>query len=237
MRGKVLYSVSLLALAVLLSCSQAVWANSSGLNNIPTTDVVPENVLVFQEWLNSAANTKPSEYVGFKYGLSKDVEIGVDWKANGPTHGHAMLQAKWAFDIDGNEKWRGVLGFADLSDNRVDNGEFLPFTATSYDLGYLRLHLGYAAQPHNERFFAGIDKTVTFLDRNLMLKGDAIQFNDKEEVLYSAGFLYELGNPDTSADGLLDRLFRNVILESWISMPSNNDPEVYTVKLNYVIKF
>jgi hypothetical protein len=70
-----------------------------------------------------------------------------------------------------------------------------------------------------------------------MLRGDAIQFNDKEEVLYSAGFLYELGNPDTSADGLFDRLFRNVILESWISMPSNNDPEVYTVKLNYVIKF
>lgn len=66
----------------------------------------------------------------------------------------------------------------------------------SLDIKALRLHFGFAPQPHNERFFAGVDKTVTFLDRNLILRGDFIQTNDKEDALYSVGFLYELGAKD-----------------------------------------
>ncbi len=111
------------------------------------------------------------------------------------------------------------------------------------DLDILRLHFGFAPQPHNERFFAGIDKTFPFLGRNLQLKADAIQYNDKNDTLFSVGFLYELGAPsgsETSQTGL-SRIFnaitKNLVLESWVSLPDTSAEDVYTVKINYVIKF
>lgn len=227
----------------LLLVGSSAWGTPTGLNNIPTTDIVPKNVLVLQNWLNITANEQTQHFVGFKYGALKDVEIGVDWKASDRTHGHAMFQAKYAFDIRG-DAWRGVIGVADLSAHREHNGDYFPYAATSLDLKVLRLHFGFAPQPHNERFFAGIDKMVTFLGRNLQLRADAIHINDKEDTLFSAGFLYEFGKKaegnggsQEGSRGFLGRLMQNMILESWVSMPSTGAKETYTVKLNYVIPF
>ena len=223
--------------------TEPLWATSTGLNNIPTTDIVPENVLVFQTWGNFAGGEHPGQFVGFKYGLFKDIEIGIDSKANDDPHGHATFQAKYAFDIEG-DVLRGVVGIADLSDNRTHNGYLFPYAAISLDLTDFRFHLGYAPQAHNEAFFGGIDKTVSFLDRNLQLRFDGIHINDKEDMKFSAGFLYELGRPtdgnktpQTDLEEIWDKITKNIILESWITMPSTGDKETYTVKLNYVIKF
>lgn len=233
----------LLAGLCTLSVCRSAWGSPTGLNNIPTTDIVQENALVLQSWLNTAANEHAQQFLGLKYGALKDVEVGVDWKANDRTHGHAMFQAKYAFDIQG-DAWRGVIGVADLSDNREHNGDYFPYAVTSLNLEVFRLHFGFAPQPHNESFFGGIDKTVTFLDRNLQLRADAIHINDKEDMLFSIGFLYELGakagadrGPQNGPAGLLSRLMQNMILESWVSMPSTGDKETYTIKLNYVIPF
>jgi len=218
-------------------------ASPSGLNNIPTTDVVPEKTVVLQTWLNMAENAQTQQFVAFKTGLLKGLEFGGDWKAIDKTHGHAELQAKYAFDIMG-DWWKGVVGIANLTENRQHNKYLFPYVATSVDLKVFRLHFGYAPQPHNEAFFTGIDRTVTFLNRNLQLKADAIQINDKEDVLFSAGFLYEFGPRDTAdkpsksrIHGFLDEIVNNLILEAWVSLPSTGEEEVYTVKLNYVIKF
>lgn len=237
----------LFAVLLVVFVGSSAWATPTGLNNIPTTDIVPEKVLVFQGWVNTAANTHPQQFVGFKYGLFKDVEIGVDWKAHDVTHAHATFQAKYAFDIEAfgiEDVWRGVVGLDGLSENRRHNGEFFPYVATSLDIQLVRLHAGYAPQSHNDRFFAGIDKWMLFLDRNLQLRADAIQTTDKKDVLYSVGFLYELGlsnGGDKMSQGgvaeLLNNLAKNMILESWVSIPDASGPEVYTIKLNYVIKF
>jgi hypothetical protein len=222
------------------------WGSATGLNNIPTTDIVPERTLVWQGWVNAAGGERTYGFIGFKYGLFQDAEIGVDWKALDADieHGHAMLQAKYAFDMGQSDVWRGVVGFADLSDNHHHNPEWFPYMATSLDLKAFRLHFGFAPQPHNERFFGGFDKTVSFLDRNLQLRFDGIHINDKQDMLFSAGFLYELaprtgGNKtqQTGLAGFLDNIAKNIILESWVSKPSTGDKETYTVKLNYVIAF
>ncbi len=226
----------------ILFVSRSAWATSSGLNNIPTTDTTPENILVFQTWGNFAGGEHPGQFAGFKYGLFRDVEIGIDSKVNDKPHGHAMFQAKYAFDIVDDE-WRGVIGVADLSDNRKDNGEYFPYVATSVDLTALRLHFGFAPQPHNERFFAGADKTVTFLNRNLQLRGDVIHINDKKDALFSLGFLYELNarsGDEKAQSGLAEfwnEISKSIILESWVSKPSTGNKETYTVKLNYLIRF
>lgn len=234
---------SLFVVLCVLLIGRSAWSSPTGLNNIPTTDIVPERVLVLQSWGNLAGGEHPQDFIGFKYGPFKDMEVGVDWKANDVAHSHAVYQAKYAFDIK-EDVWRGVLGFADLSDNRKHTGEWFPYVATSLDLKTFRLHFGFAPQPHNERFFGGIDRWTTFLDRTLQLRADAIHINDKEDMLFSAGFLYELARRSdgdkTGQTGLaefLDNITRNIVLESWVSKPSTGDKETYTVKLNYVIRF
>ncbi len=230
-------------LFVLLLSAQLAWGSPSGLNNIPTTDFVPEGILVFQNWINFGNDMQPEGYFGLKYGVPglEGLEIGIDWKAIGETHGHAALQAKYTFDIK-EDLWKGVVGIANVSDNRKHNGEVFPYVATSVDLEMVRLHAGFAAQPHNEAFFAGIDRTVPFLNRNLQLKADVIQINDMNDALFSVGFLYDLAplSDEPARSGLmrvLQEFSKNIVLEGWVSIPSTGGEEVYTLKMNYVIKF
>ena len=227
----------------LFAAGQSAWGSPSGLNNIPTTDVVPGNILVFQTWFNMANDMQTEEFFGFKYGVPflEGLEIGADWKGIGASHGHAVFQAKYAFDIQ-EDVWRGVVGIANVSDNRKHNGEVFPYLATSVDLDLVRLHAGFAAQPHNEAFFAGIDRTFPFLNRNLQLKGDVIQIHDMDDVLFSVGFLYDfapLSDEPTHSGlmGVLEEIGRNIVLEAWVSLPSTGGEEVLTLKLNYVIRF
>ncbi len=244
MIGPIRFCCFMLAGAIcLFVLSPSAWGSPSGLNNIPTTDVVPPKTVVLQTWWNLGYNREPEQFVAFKAGGFEGLEFGVDWRAAGETHRHAELQVKYAFDITG-DWWKGVVGVANLTDNRQHNGYFFPYAATSVDLEVARLHFGYAPQPHNEAFFAGIDKTVPFLNRNLQLKADAIHINDKDDVLFSVGFLYDFNplnedseGPPSGVMGVLDKIVRNIVLEGWVSMPSTGSRESYTIKLNYVIKF
>ncbi len=236
-------SYGLLVVICILLVGHSAFGSSSGLNNIPTTDIVPEEVLVFQTWANAGYNRYTQNFVGFKYGLFKDIEIGLDWKANDATHCHAMFQGKYAFDIDG-DALRGVVGIADLSDHKKHNGEVFPYSALSLDLEKVRLHFGFAAQPHNEAFFGGFDKTVDFLDRDLQFRFDGIHINDMEDMKLSAGFIYNLApktktnsTPSSGLGKFLSDITKNMLIESWVTMPTTGNQEVYTVKLNYVIKF
>ncbi len=231
----------LVALCALLA-SRSAWASPSGLNNIPTTDYTPPSILVLQSWTNLTDDLDPELYTGFKYGLLEGLEVGLDWKTDPDPHSHGTFQGKYTFDLAGDE-WKGVVGIANLSAHRAHQGHVFPYVATSYDFEVLRGHLGYTSQRNNEGFFAGIDKTVSFLNRDLQLKADAIQVNHMDDVLYSAGFLYDLRPPAESRDstrtglaGVWDVLTRDLILESWVTEPTTGKAAL-TVKLNYVIKF
>ena len=233
----------LVGLICLLAVGHLAWGSPSGLNNISTTDVVPEKVLVFQTWFNFANNAQYEQYIGFKTGIFKGLELGADWRASGATHGHAMLQIKYAFDLD-EDKWKGVIGVANVSGNTKHNGEVYPYVGTSLDLKTVRLHLGYAPQPHSESVFAGIDRTVPFFDRKLQLKGDVVWVHHRNDAVFSVGFLYEFGRQGGAEGparegllGFLDDVAKDIILEAWVSMPTTGGPEAYTVKLNYVVAF
>ena len=225
-----------------LSVSASVHASSSGLNNIPTTDTAPTDAVVVQTWFNLGENLSREQFVGFKTSPIKNLEVGIDWKAfTNASHGHAMFQAKYAVDIV-PDLWKAAVGIANVSFNRDHNGEPFPYVATSLDLKVARLHAGFSPQRYNEAFFFGVDKTVTFMDRNLQFRADAIQYNDMREMLYSAGFVYEFGRkgeyqrPDGIL-GVLDDISKNIIFEGWASMPSDNSPDTFTLKLNYVFRW
>ncbi|MDP6635333.1 MAG: hypothetical protein QGG42_10570 [Phycisphaerae bacterium] len=229
-----------------LSVAQSAHASSSGLNNIPTTDTPPTKAVVLQTWFNLGENLSREMFVGFKTSPIENLEVGLDWRAlSNTSHSHATLQAKYSIDIFPEllpHVWKAAVGIANLSADRDHNGEPFPFVAASVDLKCFRLHAGFSPQRYNEAFFFGIDKTVTVLDRNLQFRADAIQFNDMREMLYSAGFVYEFGRKSEYQRpegilGVLDDIAKNIILEGWVSMPSDNGQETFTVKLNYVIRW
>ncbi|MBW8016451.1 MAG: hypothetical protein FVQ82_09705 [Planctomycetes bacterium] len=201
----------------------SVWATPTGLNNIPTADVVFERVLVFQYFNNMAKNSKTEHFTGFKYGLMKNVEVGLDGRIFPEKSSHENLvgQAKMRFEL--SDGLALALGVSNLGD-RDKAGSESPYSVLSYSTSFCRLHFGGTTQNDNEGFFAGIDKTFTLLDRDFTLRSDIIQTNDQRDTTTSAGFIYDLGS--------------NFLLESWMSFPSESGKEdVFTLKLNYVIKF
>ncbi len=201
----------------------AVWATSTGLNNIPTADVVPKDVLVFQFISDFADNSTPAYMTGFKYGPAKNIEIGLDgniFPQKGKTE-TLVAQGKLRFEL--SDSLAMACGITNLGD-RARAGREFPYGVLSQDLGFARVHFGGMTQKNNEGFFGGIDTTLTFLDRDLTLRSDIIQTNDQHDNTASAGFIYDLG--------------KNFLVESWMSFPTQSGKEdVLTIKLNYVIKF
>ena len=218
MQKKLQFMVLTMCLAV-----SPVIATSTGLNNIPTADVVPEKVLVFQYFSNMAENSKAEHFAGFKYGFMKNIEIGLDGRVFPEKSSTENLvgQTKIRFGFD--ENLSVALGITNLGD-RDKAGNESPFGVLSYNTNLFRLHFGGTTQNDNEGFFAGIDKTVSFLERDFTFRSDIIQTNDQRDTTTSVGFIYDIGH--------------NFLIESWMSFPSESGREdVLTIKLNYVIKF
>ena len=58
---------------------------------------------------------------------------------------------------------------------------------------------------------------------SLVLRTDLIQIQDESDWMASFGFLYAL--------------HEHVVLESWMSQPFGDGDPIFTVKLNFVLKF
>jgi len=219
-------------------------ASPSGLNNTPTADTCPERTLVLQGWSGFARNDDSDYWTGFKYGLFKNAEIGVDWKVDDDPSRHAQLQAKYGIDV--GEPWpRLALGVANISEHRTRNGKPMPYVALSHEFrGWFRAHIGYGFQDDNEGAFAGLDRTLKVFGRDLMLCGDVIQTNDQHDALWAPGFKLNLARERKEGErgtggltGALLGLLDHVVLETWVTFPSNGDPESYVAKLNIVVGF
>lgn len=213
---------------VLLLCAWAglrdfVWASPSGLNNIPTADVVPEKVLVFQGYGHLAHGSRPDWWGGFKYGPLKNLEIGFDGQINPEPASDGALVGQFKYRFQPLESTAVAAGVANLGD-KSRSGEIDYYAVLSQDLKYLRAHLGATFQRDNEGVFGGLDSTFPLFGRDLTLRTDLRQINQRDDLLASAGFLYDLG--------------WNFLLETWGSFPTIDGAEdVLTLKLNYVIEF
>ena len=204
--------------------AQDLFASPTGLNNIPTADVVPEGVLVLQGWADYGANQAPVYRSSFNYGLLKGVEIGADGKMGTEKTGPTTFQFKCQLPLDEDSKLIPLVGVENISTNTDKVGKVNPYLVFTYDLDLFRTYLGYNFQDRNDGAFAGLDKTLKLFERELTLRTDLKQTKDGHEILGSFGFLHVLP--------------WNFILESWVSVPSeSNLDETFTLKLNYVIGF
>lgn len=195
----------------------------TGLNNIPTADVVPEKVLVFQGWSDFGEDRGPSYFAGFKFGHVKRLEVGVDGRLGADSSGPLTAQLKYQvyrFDFG----LIPLVGIDNISTETDKAGKANPYVVLTQDLKFLRIHLGHNFQDENEAFFGGIDKSIRVWDQELILRADLKQTNQRDDLLGSAGFLLTLPY--------------NLILECWVSIPSQDDiKESYIVKINYVVRF
>ena len=211
---------AVLALTLLASVfsTKAVLATPTGLNNIPTADVVAEQVLVLQGFSEFGTGRVPSWFAGFKYGPAANWEVGIDDTASGPgSAGGPVLQVKYRAPLK-----HGValgLGAANISTDSERNGDVFPYAVISAALGRINGHIGYSAQADNNACFVGADGAI---NAKVTLRADWTQVADGEESVSSLGFIVPLTS--------------SWLVESWASFPSAEGAETsYVVKLDYVI--
>lgn len=214
---------SLLLLAASVFIGDNLWATPTGLNNISTADVVPEKVLVLQAFAEIGKDNKPDYFTGFKYGPIKNLEVGLDGRIFPESSLEETLKAQAKYRFESGDKTSFSLGIANLGD-RARLGWEDYYIVLTQDLDFIRVHLGGTLQRDNEGAFAGLDKTLKFLEKDFTLRTDILQTNDSHDITASAGFIYDLGC--------------NFLVESWMSFPTQAGKEdVFTIKLDYVIKF
>jgi len=202
---------------MLFTC-RAAFPSPTGLNNIPTAEVVPEGLLVWQEWSAFGDHRRPSHLLGFKYGPAHNWEVGLDSNIGPSTRGPITLQFKRRFDI-GRQGLAASLGACNIASSTRRVGHWMPYAVLSKQLPGLRLHVGYSGQPGNEGLFAGADAPV---GPGVALRADWMTVNDGRDSVSSLGFIWELN----------DRW----LLEGWRSvLPEAMGKDFWIIKFNYVL--
>lgn len=207
-------------------------ATTTGLNNIPTADVVPANVLVVQQFTNFGADQQSLFQLGAKYGPAENWEIGLDRRIRtagsglGVSGAGGMPAGPWVFQTKYRWAPQGTgtsvaLGIANLGEDTSESGDSFPYAVVTQDLRWFRGTLGYGGRRAGRGFFAGADKT---LKDGTMLRADWLQSDDRNESVASFGFLRPLAGP--------------WLIEAWASFPTADGVEnTFTVKFDYVINF
>ncbi len=210
--------ILLLGLGLAACGVRPAWATPTGLNNIPTAEVVGEHELVLQAFSEFGREREPAWFDGFKYGPAPDWEVGLDDLFAGPgSAGGPTLQAKYRTPL-GNRAAM-ALGAANISNDRSRHGDVFPYVAVSGDLGPLRLHVGRSWQADNQAWFLGMDAAAS---ADLTLRADWIQAADGEESIASLGFICTISP--------------RWLVEGWASFPTEEDAESsYIVKLDFVV--
>jgi hypothetical protein len=215
-------------LGPLLLCSSLL-ANPSGLNNIPTADVVPARTVVGQAYSNFGNDHDMDFTLGFKAGLDlwgQKFEFGADSHILPGEGGPVVVQVKYQTP----QLWQGAnlgIGIANLAFDKPDrerSDDPFSYMVLSQDVnGWFRAHAGYGFQTDNNSVLLGLDKTWKVFERDFVLRTDAIQIQDQDQWMGSIGFLYAL--------------HENLVLESWASQPFSRGDAIFTVKLNFVFIF
>ncbi|UCC68484.1 MAG: hypothetical protein JSV79_00680 [Armatimonadota bacterium] len=195
-------------------------ASPSGLNNIPTADIVPEGILVWQAWGTFAEDADDTYVAGLKFGPAKNIELGLDHKLGSGDSGPLAFQGKYRF-FTNESGLSATLGLANVNTDRDQGGPNFPYAALTQDFGGVRGHLGYEWQDDNEGLFLGLDHPAQM---DLTLRADWTQTDDGEESMSSIGFIYTGSDP--------------FLVEAWASFPTAAGADTsWTLKFDYVIPF
>ena len=224
---------SLLPVLSFIALPLAALASPSGLNNIPTADTAPDLVPVIQAYTTFGENRKPDHTAGMKIGFgpwdkaawNSRFEAGIDSHFAPDSAGPAVFQVKYAVKPweEGPDLSIGSANLAVNSTDRARAGQPFSYGVLTHDFKQFRLHAGYGFQHRGNTALLGIDKTFKVLERDLMLRGDAVQIQNERQWQPSVGFLYAINSW--------------LVWESWGSFPIETGRPSFTLKLNFVLDF
>ena len=207
----------------LLTTTVAAMATPSGLNNIPTGDLVPHRTVAVQ-FFDTFGNGPHDFWAGFKTGWdfsALQLEWGLDSHLAPDPSGPLYFQTKL-----GIKPWTdGLFAVGMANVGLTDTGRAGdPFTyaVLTQDFHFARLSLGYGLQEDNNTLLIGIDRTWKVLDRDLNLNADLVQTHDQSNWLASVGAKYSLSE--------------HFVLEAWANLPDEGSAS-FLAKINYVFKF
>lgn len=225
-----------ICIAASLSIATGAYGSPSGLNNIPTADTCAKQTMVFQTWEElSGGSHDAKNWVGVKYGLFENAEIGADYQTMGDPIRYPQFQAKYTIDIL-EEIPRIAAGIANVSTDRARNGEPMPYAVATYDVLHIcRLHAGYSIERNNEGGFGGIDRTFRLGNIDVMVCGDVIQCDDRDDALLAPGI--KISPAAEAFPGTWGMILNHLALETWTTFPTSGDAETYVVKLNAIVRF
>lgn len=221
--------------AGVLGLAAGVQASPSGLNNTPTADICPVQTAVFQTWESFGGGDPSENWVGVKYGLFKNAEIGTDWRTTGDPHLEPQFQAKYTVDI-GEALPRLGIGIANVSGDTGRNGDPVPYSVLSYDVQQLfRVHAGYGFQHDNQGVFGGIDRTFNVAGLKVMPCADVVQRNERSDAVLAPGL--KIGPAADDWKGFWGTVARHTVFETWTNFSTDGEAETFVAKLNLVVGF
>jgi hypothetical protein len=209
-------------------------ATPTGLNNIPTADTPGDREVVLQAFANFREKRHDGWWIGLKGGLrpwNQRFEYGIDARLGEGDPKAAVLQFKYAVAFSELLKSEqtlpvaavGVANLALTSAQRDQIGQPATYLVATQDLDWFRATVGYQFQHNNDAGFFGFDKTFELFDRDIQFRTDFTQINDQDQWLGSVGFIYFIHD--------------HFALESWVSVPFEHGPSIFTIKLDVIFSF
>lgn len=208
---------------VFLSLASAAFATPSGLNNIPTADVIPHRTTAIQVF-DTFGDGPHDLWAGFKTGWAFDAvkfEFGLDGHVAPDPSGPLFFQTKVSTNLWENGAFAVGVANIGLSDSDR-NGDTFRYGVLTHDFKVFRVSAGYGWQDDNNTILFGIDRTFKVGGRNLNLNADLIQTRDEDGWLASVGAKYDLS--------------KHVVLEGWVNLPDEGDT-TFVAKINFVFEY
>ena len=218
---------------LLLLVAGPLAATPTGLNNIPTADVVPHRTVAVQAFssfgpgANQFAANGPDEHsfwLGFKTGWDFSL-FQLEWGMDSPVitgpSGPLLFQTKAHFSPW--EKGDIALGVAAIALTDIDRGpDPFSYVMLAHDFGFFRAHAGYGLQTQANTWLFGLDRTWKVFDRNFNLNVDLVQAADESFWLPAVGWKYDLS--------------KHIVLEWWSNFPEQGQSS-HIAKINFVFTF
>ena len=211
-----------LALYALLTASAL--ATPSGLNNIPTADIVPHRTVAVQAF-DTFSSHSDDFWMGFKTGWDLTDKVHLEWGLDSHLSpdqaGPRYFQTKVGFSPW--EDGKVAIGVAGVGLTNTDRaGDPFTYAVLTQDLHFARLSVGYGLQTNANTVLLGLDRTFKVFDRNLNVNADLVQTGDQSGWLTALGVKYDLT--------------KHIVLESWVNLPDEGDVSVMA-KINFVFTF
>lgn len=142
--------------SVLMAVCLPVWSAPSGLNVIPTADVLDEGVMSLETESDGTGNPWGdgcSDFALLEFGVGHGIELGVD---KCTSDDGSWLNFKWCVCDETRLLPAIALGTQAIS----DGGHPQPFAVATKSQGRMRIHAGVIDMDNNTRLMLGLDHPI-----------------------------------------------------------------------------